>query len=98
MSAIESEAAAAMADPAGAEAPEPRPPENGGPETHSSPSRKRRPAPYSRSFRGFLEQLAKTRASSTRGAANCGTLLTRKTASRRTWWKTWWRTGGSWAA
>ncbi|MGO9274765.1 MAG: hypothetical protein ACLQOO_31810, partial [Terriglobia bacterium] len=35
----------------------PRPPESGGPETHSGPARKRRPAPYSRSFRGFLEQL-----------------------------------------
>jgi len=34
------------------EAPEPKPPESGGPETNSSPARKRRPVSYMRSFRG----------------------------------------------
>ena len=63
MSAIENEPAAATAE--GAEAPdssgstatpgcERTPPDNGDPETNSSPARKRRPAPYTRSFRpGF---------------------------------------------
>jgi len=55
MSGIESEPAAVTAE--GVEAPATKAPENGEPETNSSPARKRRPAPYTRSFRGFLEQL-----------------------------------------
>ncbi|MGO9270818.1 MAG: hypothetical protein ACLQOO_11290, partial [Terriglobia bacterium] len=57
MSAIESEPAAVTADATGAESTESRAPENGEREGNSSPTRKRRPAPYTRSFRGFLEQL-----------------------------------------
>jgi hypothetical protein len=56
MKTIESEPAAA-ADTTGAEAPESRTPENGERETNSSPARKRRLPPYTRSFREFLEQL-----------------------------------------
>ncbi|MGO9270450.1 MAG: hypothetical protein ACLQOO_09395 [Terriglobia bacterium] len=81
MSAIESEPAAAAAEGAGDQ----RNGRNGERETNSSPARRRRPAPYTPSFRAFLKQLGETRASSTRGAANCGTLSSRKTASRRTW-------------
>ncbi|MGO9272289.1 MAG: hypothetical protein ACLQOO_19010, partial [Terriglobia bacterium] len=55
MSVIESEAAVATAE--GADAPQTGTPGNGERETNSSPARKRRPAPYTRSFRGFLEQL-----------------------------------------
>jgi len=55
MRGIDSEPTAATAE--GAEAPETTAPENEERETNSSPARKRRPAPYSRSFRGFLEQL-----------------------------------------
>ncbi len=57
MSAIESEPTAATAETTPVEAPETGALDNGEPETNSGPTRKRRPAPYTRSFRGFLEQL-----------------------------------------
>jgi len=57
MSAIESETAAATAETTGVDARESSARENGERETNSSPARKRRPAPYTSSFRGFLEQL-----------------------------------------
>src|SRR5271157_128546 len=57
MSAMEAEPAAATAETTPVEAAETGARNNGEPETNSSPTRKRRPAPYTRSFRGFLEQL-----------------------------------------
>ncbi len=56
MSAIEGETAAAPTEATGTEASAANPPESGEPEPNSRSSRKKR-APYTRAFRGFLEQL-----------------------------------------
>jgi len=57
MSAIESETRAVTAAPTGAEAPQSRPPERGGPETNSRPRRQEASGAPHATFRGFLEQL-----------------------------------------
>ncbi len=82
MSAIESETGAATAAPTGAEAPQSRPPESGGPETNSRPAGERRAAPHTRPSAASWSNRGRTGASPTRFAAAHGATSTQRAPAR----------------